>query len=69
MGVSDLEEIVVCRNCNQAIQYKNEDTFWDERGYGYSIKLVRCPKCGHISVIKYVEDTGLNVNFDDRYYL
>ena len=41
---------------------------WDESGYGYSTKLVKCPECGQINIIGYVEDDGFDVNYDLRFY-
>lgn len=48
-----------CNKCNRWFSYKDQDTFWDESGYGYSTKLVKCPYCGAYHVIKYVEDRWL----------
>lgn len=57
-----------CRRCSQTFHYVNSDTFWDEGGSGYSTKLVRCPICGALNVIRYEEDYGLNINYDPRFY-
>jgi len=58
----------LCLKCREKFEYSNEDTFWDEKGSGYSTKLVRCPFCGTIQVVKYVEDKSLDLNNDPRYY-
>lgn len=57
-----------CRKCSDEFEYSNNETFWDESGSCYSTKLVKCPNCGQINIIKYVEDRGLDVNNDPRYY-
>jgi len=58
----------VCKSCDSYFVFTPDKIKWDEQGYGYSTKLVICPECGCVNVIKYIEDNGLNVNFDDRYY-
>lgn len=55
-----------CQKCNAWL--KEEDFFWDESGFGYSTKLVKCRECGAITVIKIIEDKGLDVNKDKRFY-
>lgn len=57
-----------CKKCKTTFSYKPEDTWWDEKGYGYSTKLCRCPECGCINVIKHDQDVGLDINSDSRYY-
>ena len=57
-----------CKKCKSKFSYTPEDTYWDENGYGYSTKLVKCPDCGCINVIKYDEDSGLDLNSDLRFY-
>ena len=58
----------VCSKCREDFVYKPEETFWDEKGYGYSTKLVLCPYCKHPNVIKYSEDISFDVNKDRRFY-
>lgn len=57
-----------CSKCKEHFIYKPEETFWDEHGYGYGTKLVICPYCKTINVIKYHEDSSLDINKDRRYY-
>lgn len=57
-----------CKSCKSDFVYQPENTWFDEHGYGYSTKLTKCPYCKKIVVLKHIEDRGLNVNFDDRYY-
>ena len=59
---------LTCKKCKEKFVYFPEETWWDEKGYGYSTKLVKCPHCGCINVVKHVEDYGLDVNSDDRFY-
>ena len=57
-----------CKKCKENFVYHPKDTYWDDNGYGYSVKLIKCPFCGCINVVKYYEDRGLYVNYDNRYY-
>lgn len=58
-----------CKKCHIDFVFKPEETFWDENGYGYSTKLVRCTSCGCINVVKHVEDYGFSkLNTDRRYF-
>lgn len=63
-----VKKICVCKKCSSSIVYDKEDVIWDEKGTGYSTKLVKCPTCGHYHVIGYIEDEALYVNEDERYY-
>ena len=56
-----------CSKCKEHFVYKPEETKWIEYGT-YSSKIVSCPFCGCINVIKNVESKGLYVNDDKRYY-
>lgn len=57
-----------CKKCKSIFSYMPEDTWWDEKGSGYSTKLVSCLHCGCINVIKHNEDYGTDVNRDLRFY-
>ncbi len=57
-----------CTKCGNIFNYSEEDIRWDENGMGYSAKLVTCPFCGKITVVKYITDKGLDVNNDKRWY-
>lgn len=57
-----------CVKCKEDFVFDPEDIFFDERGTGYSTKLVKCPYCGSINIIKYYVDKSLDVNNDARYY-
>ena len=48
--------------------YTEDDVWFDEQSCGFSVKLVKCPRCGGISRIKYYEDKNLDVNNDERFY-
>lgn len=58
----------LCRKCEQIFHYQTTDCFWDDQGYGYSTKLVRCPECGQIQILEHVEDISLDINNDERFY-
>lgn len=48
--------------------YKQTDAIFDENGYGYSTKLVKCKHCGRLNVIRYFEDDSMKLNNDRKYY-
>ena len=53
-----------CKQCDSnKIKIK-----WDESGYGYSVKLAVCEKCGRVTILKYIEDPGIDINGDLRWY-
>ena len=57
-----------CGNCGDFI-YENTEIYFDENGYGYSTKLVKCPSCGRPVVIGHYEDRAMKkLNKDNRYY-
>lgn len=56
-----------CNKCGMEFSYTTEEVSWNETGYGYSVKMVKCPSCGYMNV-EYIEDTSLDVNNDNRYY-
>ena len=57
-----------CPVCKQQYYYTDEDIWFDDTHLGYSIKLVQCPICKKINIIRYYEDENLDVNNDERYY-
>lgn len=65
---NDNQNAGYCKACKSDFIYEPDAVKFDEQGYGYSIKYTLCPYCGRIVILKYFEDKGLNVNFDDRYY-
>jgi len=56
-----------CKKCGNAFEIK--DTYWDETGYGYSTKYTVCPVCGCRVIVAYLEDPGIDVNNDERFYI
>lgn len=62
------KHLTECKKCDRLVIYDNNDSWWNENGCGYSTKLVKCPDCGSIIIVKYVEDEALNINYDERYY-
>lgn len=57
-----------CKKCKTIFSYTPDQIRWDEHGYGYSTKLVACPECGCMNVIKYEVDSGMDINNDERFY-
>lgn len=53
------KNITECKKCKSVIRFKQEDTFWDESGYGYSTKLVKCPHCQNCIILGYESDNWL----------
>ena len=66
MGLEE-KHTLICNKCGIPFQYNESDIFFDDHGFGYSTKLVRCKYCGKVHILKYYED-NLNINFDSRYY-
>lgn len=60
--------IKLCNKCDELFEYEEKDCIWDETGYGYSTKLVRCKECGCWNVIRVIKDVGFDVNGDDRFF-
>lgn len=58
-----------CKKCKESFKFEPDECWWDEHGFGYSTKLVKCKHCGCINVIKHIEDYGFSVmNYDSRLY-
>ena len=56
-----------CKRCHEPFVFKPDDIWWIEHGV-YSEKVTKCPHCGCINVIKYVNGFNQNPNLDDRYF-
>ncbi len=61
-------QIKTCRSCNCSVKLFPKRIIWDEKGYGYSTKLFKCPFCNQLNIIKYYEDPSLDLNRDTRWY-
>ena len=61
--------ITVVDKCGNKIKHNNKTIKWDENGYGYATKICICNHCGMKNIVKIVEDYGLDVNKDKRFYL
>ncbi len=68
MNCVEKERHKKCIKCKEDISYKNSETFWDENGFGYSTKLIKCKNCNCINVIKHIQDKSMELNNDKRYY-
>ena len=53
--MEDRKKRTQCAKCKRYFDYVERDTWWDYKGMDYDAKLVKCPECGCINVIKYVE--------------
>ena len=69
MNVDSKEKYGHCKSCDSTFKYQPEDMWFDNRGFGYSTRLTRCPFCNKIVVLEYMEDYGLDVNNDKRFYI
>lgn len=61
----------MCSKCYAIFYVNNEDYFYDESCYGYSMKLAKCQRCGHTNCVDYKEDTGwsnISSSLDDVAY-
>ena len=57
-----------CSKCGD-FTFLPDEVFFDDRGNGYSTKLVKCSHCGKIVVVKHLDDYGFSkMNYDSRYY-
>lgn len=68
MNVDNKEKHGHCKSCESEFIYQPEDMWFDDSGLGYSTRLTRCPFCNKIVVLGYIEDYGLDVNNDTRFY-
>lgn len=61
-----------CCRCQIYFKFTRDDTFFNEEGTGYSARLIKCPKCGHIHIVRFIEDYAMQMLGDDgldyRYY-
>lgn len=58
-----------CAKCGKIIKYNyKKDTYFDNSGYGYSTRLVKCPECNTPNVLTHYEDRAMKLNNDRRYY-
>ena len=63
----DLQSNKECSKCREHFVYNQQETKWVEYGT-YSSKIVICPFCGCVNVIKNTSACGLDINNDERYY-
>lgn len=54
-----------CNSCGK--ECGQENIIFDDKGYGYSTKLLVCPNCKKIQILKYYKDK-MDINHDNRYY-
>jgi predicted RNA-binding Zn-ribbon protein involved in translation (DUF1610 family) len=59
----DNQNVGRCNSCSSVFTYTSYDTWFDENGYSYSTKLTKCPECGKIVILKYIEDSYFHRNF------
>ncbi len=64
---SGVNDSAVCSSCG-GFKVQPESIWFDEQGLGYSTRLTKCPYCGKIIILGYIEDYGLDVNSDSRVY-
>lgn len=57
-----------CKKCNGLFTYEQSEIIFDDKGYGYSTKLVKCKHCGCLNVLKHYEDKAMRLNNDSRFY-
>ena len=56
-----------CIKCKESFVFKPGEAFWIERAM-YSEKVVKCPYCGCVNVVKYIDGFNQNTNCDRRYF-
>ena len=58
----------ICKNCG-GFKIQPENVWFDEKGFGYSTRLTKCPHCGKIIILEHIEDYGFSkLNTDRRLY-
>ena len=60
-------KVRLCTKCNTVYSYSENDIEWQEFGT-FSMKIIRCEKCGAVSILQTVEDKNIYVNTDSRFY-
>lgn len=55
-----------CKYCESKIDKSSKPKIWWDESGTESVKLIKCPFCGKIQVIKY--EPCCNLNYDERYY-
>lgn len=45
-----------CSRCDREFTVAEQSTWWDYKGSGYDTKLTRCPLCGQVNIVKYIEE-------------
>lgn len=58
----------ICKGCGFNFWYENKEAYFNDKGYGYSTKLIKCPSCGRPVILGYYEDRSMKLNNDSRYY-
>lgn len=51
----EYEKTIKCKDCNIRSRLES-NCYFDEKGYGYSTKIFRCPHCGKLQIVKYYID-------------
>lgn len=64
----DKKNNCTCKKCGLNFVFKSDECKYYEFGT-YSDKTVICPECGCINSVRTIDALGLNVNFDQRYYV
>lgn len=59
---------IECSSCHNMYMYDDSETFFDDHGYGYSTKLVKCKCCGKINIVRYYQDRAMKLSNDSRFY-
>lgn len=45
-----------CSRCDREFTVAEQCTWWDLKGSGYDTKLVRCPLCDQVNIVKYIDE-------------
>ena len=63
----DKKSNCLCKKCDTNFIFKADEAWWIEQGT-YSEKVTKCPECGCVNVIKYIDGFNQNPNWNSRYY-
>lgn len=53
-------KVKYCPKCRKDFEYTEEDTYWFEGASYGSVKLVKCPRCERVFVLKTIIDRGFS---------
>ena len=56
-----------CKYCDNSFSYATIDCKWDYKG-SIDTKIITCPLCNRVNIIRYWDSKIQNPNTDNRYF-